>query len=976
MSRRSRRSAAPRLVPTGFVLVRTARLPFETALPPVRPANELAELVRASRAPIVIRAIAHASPDLERALERWREDPRDRRTTHATMRTLLRLATRPTPFGESAAMSLGSVGERTRLRLAATPERRVRLSPALLQEAVDRAAREGRDAARLTLNPSAHLAAERVHLSGPADWSAVSVVEPSWLVIELMRNGPRAGSMAEWRAWLRGLGLAPGVARAAIRQLVATEILLPEPIRLTDGDQEERVATLLHGTAIGRTLRGVGRSLEGALARGAGLSQVRTRARAISDGVRPIDVDLIRRGHPTLDRELVAEIGRAIEWLHHWSGTPASDPLADFRRAFIERYGDARVPLLEAVDPETGVGLSLRAPEPRAKGFARRGDPRWRLLGRRLDAGPAEEIQLSWSDLGSLDPPARPLPRGLAALGAVIATTGDGERQTGFFLENAHGPSGAELVGRLTAVDRRIATAVRRHLRAESEATADAILAEVVHLPANRLAPILTRARLRQYEIVGLGQSSVATRRQLPLDDLLVSVSAGAERTTVESRRLGRRIEPRLTTAHRAIDDGFRPYRLLAWIQREGVAHRLAWSWGPYHGRAALPRVRLGKVVLARRRWRLTPATLARWDDLDEGALGAAIASWRRHRRVSRWVAARAAGDELILDLERPLTVAAVLSGRDPGPLVLEEMLPDPKRLALTDGVARYVHDVIVPFVDRAPAKRTAGLEPPRPRPTPAATRSTQPAVGRGGYLSIKLYGGPAVADRLLPELETLVRSLDRSDALDNWFFVRYRDPDPHLRLRFRPGDIGARELARRILPVVEDWRARGLGHRIVVDRYRPEHRRWGGATRTAPVERWFRADSEAALMLLSDERAGERAERLALGARGADDLLAGLSFDLSTRLATVDALRRRRPFEASVEAEIKQEAGRLFRSRREPAGSRGACSTLERRQQAARTLGSALGSSGATRRQPAPRPLAGDLTHLWRNRLLPGGER
>ncbi|MGE0556552.1 MAG: lantibiotic dehydratase C-terminal domain-containing protein, partial [Gemmatimonadales bacterium] len=99
------------------------------------------------------------------------------------------------------------------------------------------------------------------------------------------------------------------------------------------------------------------------------------------------------------------------------------------------------------------------------------------------------------------------------------------------------------------------------------------------------------------------------------------------------------------------------------------------------------------------------------------------------------------------------------------------------------------------------------------------------------------------------------------------------------------------------------------------------------------------------------------------------------LSFDLSTRLATVDALRRRRPFEASVEAEIKQEAGRLFRSRREPAGSRGACSTLERRQQAARTLGSALGSSGAKRRQPAPRTLAGDLTHLWLNRILPGGD-
>src|SRR6185436_14813110 len=105
-------------------------------------------------------------------------------------------------------------------------------------------------------------------------------------------------------------------------------------------------------------------------------------------------------------------------------------------------------------------------------------------------------------------------------------------------------------------------------------------------------------------------------------------------------------------------------------------------------------------------------------------------------------------------------------------------------------------------------------------------------------------------ADRLLREVVRPV--VDRalaSGAANGWFFVRYADPDEHLRLRFS-GDPA--RLSSEVLPalrdLVEPLLADGRLLRFQLDTYEREVERYGGAEGIILAERVFEADSRAVL--------------------------------------------------------------------------------------------------------------------------------
>jgi len=53
-------------------------------------------------------------------------------------------------------------------------------------------------------------------------------------------------------------------------------------------------------------------------------------------------------------------------------------------------------------------------------------------------------------------------------------------------------------------------------------------------------------------------------------------------------------------------------------------------------------------------------------------------------------------------------------------------------------------------------------------------------------WLYLKIYGGEKNLDKLLGnEIYSIVNKLDKESRIDKWFFIRYADPDTHLRIRF-----------------------------------------------------------------------------------------------------------------------------------------------------------------------------------------------
>ena len=137
----------------------------------------------------------------------------------------------------------------------------------------------------------------------------------------------------------------------------------------------------------------------------------------------------------------------------------------------------------------------------------------------------------------------------------------------------------------------------------------------------------------------------------------------------------------------------------------------------------------------------------------------------------------------------------------------------------------------------------------------------------------------PVLGDAMLADLVApLVGRLRSSRSFSRWFFIRYRDPTPHLRLRVRTaGDrmdgIGAeiRAAAARdpdVSPV-----------RLRFEPYEPELERYGGPAGVAIAERMFQVSSDMVLPVIPLLRSahGPEERRLAHGALGAALLVATL---------------------------------------------------------------------------------------------------
>jgi thiopeptide-type bacteriocin biosynthesis protein len=108
--------------------------------------------------------------------------------------------------------------------------------------------------------------------------------------------------------------------------------------------------------------------------------------------------------------------------------------------------------------------------------------------------------------------------------------------------------------------------------------------------------------------------------------------------------------------------------------------------------------------------------------------------------------------------------------------------------------------------------------------------------------LYLKLYAGESVIDPLLTEtLAEPLQRLQTDGRFDHWFFIRYGDPDWHLRLRLH-GDPDALhcQALRALSDLADGLIADGLVSRLVVDSYDRELERYGGAYGIEAAEQLF----------------------------------------------------------------------------------------------------------------------------------------
>ncbi len=158
------------------------------------------------------------------------------------------------------------------------------------------------------------------------------------------------------------------------------------------------------------------------------------------------------------------------------------------------------------------------------------------------------------------------------------------------------------------------------------------------------------------------------------------------------------------------------------------------------------------------------------------------------------------------------------------------------------------------------------------------------------------------------------------SGLADQWHFIRYGDPDWHLRLRLHgpPGALLG-DVLPRLRRITDPLLATGELWRVQADTYEREVERYGGQRGIELAERIFHADSEATLAilrLLPGETGAELRWQVAL--RGIDLLFddLGLRFPQKREIAR----RARRGYErefGGAEGAFQRAVARRYREQR-----------------------------------------------------------
>lgn len=910
-----------------FFVLRSPGLPLDSLHPEGPSQREaLRRLLRdLIRRDAVREAVALASPDLASRLGAWLEGTLEATAARGVERALLkylsRMSHRATPFGLFAGVSMGAWGPANQLSVGpwTACRKAVRLDWGVLETLVDHLEGDPELRPKLSYRPNTSLSASGgwyrylEHRDQPGTGrtyhlEAAEATPHLDLALRQAQAGARLEDLATSLA--HRLEVEPAAARSFLDQIAQAQVLcgdLHPP--LTSPDPLGHVIAALRADPVtaprAEPLAALGRALEtyqeapiGSHSDGhPGLAAPLAALGVPADTRDVLQVDLFR---PATALTLSPAVRRALEegaeTLRRLTPRRLEGPLDRFRAAFMERYGTRWLPLLEVLDEESGIGFDGAPPlegallEDLPFPMATPPQPlsqRDRFLLAQLPRWQGTQAwELEDADVEALsEPDPRPFPASFAALASLAAANSaaldQGDFQ--FWMEQYSGPTAARWLGRFASGDPELKTSLQRHLRKEEAARPGAAFAEVVHVPEGRMGNVLARPALRDYEIPFLATSGVARANTLLPSDLRLTVRG--DRVLLASARLGREVIPRLSSAHN-FTRGPVVYRFLARLQdQDGPSG--GWSWGALAGQPFLPRVTRGRHVLSKASWRVEARELkAALTASGEGAWGA-FQILRERRGLPRFVTLTDADNSLLVDLDQALWVEALhhLVSSRPG-FILTECFPAPDQALVTAPEGRLAHELVIPF---------EGTAPPQPRAPSLSSLAQAPVVRAyppgSEWLYLKLYCGPASADRLLVELEPLLRATQVQGLWDRWHFIRYRDPEPHLRLRFhgQPGPLLA-ELLPRLHQHLAPYLAGGLLWKWQVDTFEPEFERYGGPAGFALAEAWFFADSRQTLARLVDGMTQE--ERWRSGLRDVDAIWMALGLDVQARKALAQATR------------------------------------------------------------------------------------
>ncbi|MFW5421040.1 lantibiotic dehydratase [Nocardiopsis sp. CNT-189] len=787
-------------------------------------------------------AVQAAAPGLVRRVEEIQRGERPRKEVRKTGLSLMRYALRshrPTPFALFAGAAPFVFGDRTSIRwgqrhkVEARPDaqwvddviRRLLATPVLLDRlpVVASNLASGR-AGRLQVTHRLETVA--VDLTGPVRTAMERAGEP-------VRFGVLVGHLAA------AYTAHPEVVRPMLFELVRLGFLVPSlrpPGTVTDPLRHVVDQVRLHAPGHGGLVEDLEAVVEEVEQHNASPSSERRhvlqqRMREVSGAGRtPLALHAGLDCEVEVPRGVAADMADAASTLLRLAPYPRFPVWEQHHAAFLDRYGaGARVPLLDLVDPDTGLGYPSTYPgsimpkldPPPATG---RDTGLLGLAHEAIMAG-RREIVLDDQRLETLTGGFTPrVPPHVEAKARIHAPTREALDRGDYRLTVTPAYHAGVLTGRFADPG----TPLAEVLGSVPVSVEGAIPAQVVTPPVYPHAENVGRVPRFAEHTIPIGEHT-APGTVIPLAELAVTADWGRMYLLWGDKV----VEPAAFHALALEKQAPTLAQFLINLPRGGWTPFLELDWGPAGHLPYLPGIRRGRATISPERWRLTSADLP-GAHASSASWAAGLEEWAHRWRLPERVELHHGDQALLLDLSHAAHRALLrhhLDQEDDAAIL--RPAPDTDDWGWCSG---RPHEVAVPLLSTAPPR------PAPPRGTPVARDRDQFPAGKcTRWVSAKVYGP---RDR---QHEAITHHLHRLAAGRDMWFIRYWDSREHDHLRVRvavdgPDDYGA------CTSLVGRWaehlRSEGLCRRLVLDTYQPETGRYGSGEVLGAAERVFVSDT------------------------------------------------------------------------------------------------------------------------------------
>lgn len=734
---------------------------------------------------------------------------------------------------------------------------------------------------------------------------------------------------SQLRKLLHDENLSAAGAQAYVKALIAAQILVSSiELNVTGQDYLTRLRTTLSTLKGAKTLTRKIKGIQKQLDQNALAQEINASLKDILKTDQPIENTVqttlgFQTDTAQISQKVLSKLGSQLSRIGPLSRQAKNQVLQDFTRRFTARYGQQPIPLLLALDYDYGTGYGVLSSEtqpvlpllsgidqnkPYQNAEAKEETDLAETLYQQTFSNADQQIMLSDALLKKEENANKQqLPPSFYVLGSFHTHSqqalDDGDFL--FELKGLAGPSACNLLTRFCTGDPKLSMQVKNLIQTEEARDENVIYAEIAHLPGGKGSNIAVRPDHRGFEIAYLATSAKGNENSISPADLWLSCPDG-KNLTLSSPKLNKQIIPVLSSAHH-YSAGLPVYRFLCDLANQQT-RSLVWDWGKYQNAPFLPRVLYAQLVLSKASWLLIDAPASH-------RAQSKTAWWKEiEKKLStpRYFTAGDGDQTLLFDSEneRSLTLLAQMLKKE-GSLRITESLEKPGVGLLSQNGAFFSNELVIPF------HSTQQLTPPNHTQNHNPDKITRSFTTGTQWLYVKIYCVEKLSDLLMTDtLFPLLTSLQKRRIIKKWFFIRYQDPSPHIRLRFysEKKDFWVIVL-QELHGLTEPLQQSGMVQSVHTDTYQREPERYPPKVYTQ-LESIFHSDSQ--VVMLGLKQLTQDAELRWQGALlGTDLMLDSLGLDLKGKTGLIETMHRQFSAELDCEGSIRRQMDQNYRAQK-----------------------------------------------------------